>query len=151
MLKGAGDTQISERSITRAYREFVTALGLSAVRWGDDYHLAILGTLSFGAVYVGRQAVGKRWRNWPSFHLSAMGASYILLLTALYVDNGKNLPLCESAANSYWLLPAIIGAPIILYVLRTILWCVRTTVRSYRITNIRGPEPNTQLNGTLTT
>lgn len=48
-----------------------------------------------------------------------MGASYILLLTAFYVDNGKNLPLWkELPAILYWTLPTIIGIPIIL---RTLL------------------------------
>jgi hypothetical protein len=47
------------------------------------------------------------------------GASYILLLTAFYVDNGKNLPLWRELPQiAFWLLPGAIGAPIILYVLR---------------------------------
>jgi len=33
---------------------FVIALGLSAVRWAEDYHLAIVATLSFGAATLGR-------------------------------------------------------------------------------------------------
>lgn len=95
---------------------FVTALGLSVVRWAEDYHLAILGALSFGAAYFGRQAVQNRSRNWPSLHLSAMGASYVLLLTAFYVDNGKNLPLWRELPQiAFWLLPSAIGVPIILY------------------------------------
>lgn len=99
---------------------FVTALGLSIVRWGEDYHLAILAALSFGAATLGRQAAQNRWRNWQTWHLSAMGASYILLLTAFYVDNGKNLPLWRQLPQiAFWLLPAVIGIPIILYTLRT--------------------------------
>ena len=98
---------------------FVTALSLSVARWTDDYHLAALGTLSFGAAYFGRQAIRNRWRNWPSLHLSGMGASYILLLTAFYVDNGKNLPLWRELPQiAFWILPSIIGVPIILYTLR---------------------------------
>ncbi len=107
----------------------MTAVGLSVVRWGEDYHLAILGTLSFAAAYFGRNALRHRWRNWPSLHLSAMGASYILLLTAFYVDNGKNLPLWRQLPQiAFWVLPTIIGAPIILYTLRT-----HPSVRAYRI------------------
>jgi len=35
-----------------------------------------------------------------------MGASYILLLAALYLDNGKNLPLWrELPPIAFWLLP----------------------------------------------
>lgn len=94
---------------------FVTAIGLSVVRFAEDYHLAILGTLAFSAAFLGR-----RWRHWPSWHLLAMGASYILLLTAFYVDNGKNLPLWRELPQIiFWFVPAVIGIPIILYVLRT--------------------------------
>ncbi len=47
-----------------------------------------------------------------------MGASYILLLTAFYVDNGKNLPLWNQLPQiAFWVLPSAIGAPIIAYVL----------------------------------
>lgn len=96
---------------------FVTALGLAAVRWAEDYHLAILAMLSFGAAAFGRLAIRNRWF---SLHLSAMGASYISLLTAFYVDNGKNLPLWRELPQiAFWLLPTIIGAPIIIHALRT--------------------------------
>jgi len=46
-----------------------------------------------------------------------MGASYILLLTAFYVDNGKNLPLRKDFPSvTYWLFPSVIGIPIIVHV-----------------------------------
>src|SRR5579863_9576049 len=43
--------------------EFVTASVLAAVRWAEDYHLFILGTLAFAAAYLGRMARRKRWSN----------------------------------------------------------------------------------------
>jgi hypothetical protein len=96
---------------------FVTALGLSIVRWSEDYHLAILAALSFGSAYLGRRAMQHRWRHWPVLHLSGMGASYILLMTAFYVDNGRNLPLWRELPQIvFWILPSAIGIPIILYV-----------------------------------
>jgi hypothetical protein len=43
-----------------------------------------------------------------------MGGSCTVLLTAFYVDNGKNLPLWDRLpAAAYWLLPAIVAAPLI--------------------------------------
>ena len=43
-----------------------------------------------------------------------MGLSYILMLTAFYVDNGKNLPLWRELPQiAFWLLPAAIGIPFI--------------------------------------
>jgi hypothetical protein len=47
-----------------------------------------------------------------------MGLSYILMLTAFYVDNGKNLPLWKELPQiTFWLLPAGLGIPLILYAL----------------------------------
>src|SRR5215831_5911396 len=55
-----------------------------------------------------------------SWHLTSMGAFFILMITAFYVDNGKNLPLWrELPQMAFWFLPAMIGTPIILLVLRT--------------------------------
>ena len=96
----------------------VTAAGLAAVRWSEDYHLFILATLAFAAANIGRSALQHRWRKWPRLHVMGMGASYILLLTAFYVDNGKNLPLWRELPQiAFWLLPSAIGIPIIIYVL----------------------------------
>jgi len=93
---------------------FLTATGLAIVRWTEDYHLFILGALSFAAAYLGRQARRQSWNNWVRLHLAGMGASYILLLTAFYVDNGKQLPLWKDLPPiTYWLLPASVGIPLI--------------------------------------
>jgi hypothetical protein len=49
-----------------------------------------------------------------------MGTSYILLLTAFYVDNGRNLPLWRNLPPiAYWVLPAVVG---ILIIVRALLW-----------------------------
>jgi hypothetical protein len=93
---------------------FVTASGLAAVRWREDYHLFILGALAFATAYLGRRARRKRWSNCAKLHITGMGMSYVLLLTAFYVDNGKNLPLWrELPAIAFWLIPAAIGIPLI--------------------------------------
>ena len=97
---------------------FVTMCALSFMRWAENYHLFILGVLSFAAAYFGRTAVRWHWRQWLRLHLTGMGASYILLLTAFYVDNGKNLPLWRELPEiAFWFLPAAIGIPLMLYVL----------------------------------
>jgi hypothetical protein len=98
---------------------FVTASALAFVRWAEDYPLFILGLLSFAAAYLARKALRERWRNWPRLHLTGMGMSYIVLLTAFYVDNGKNLPLWRDLPQiAFWVLPSAVGLPVILYVLR---------------------------------
>lgn len=94
---------------------FVTVSALAAVRWSEDYHLFILGTLAFAAAYFGRRARRERWRNWVKLHITGMGTSYVLLLTAFYVDNGKNLPLWRDLPPiAFWFIPAAIGVPFIL-------------------------------------
>lgn len=42
---------------------FVSASVLAALRWAEDYHLFILGTLSFATAYYGRMAHRRRWRG----------------------------------------------------------------------------------------
>jgi uncharacterized membrane protein HdeD (DUF308 family) len=99
---------------------FLTATSLAAVRWTHDYHLFVLGALSFSAACLGRQASRQRWRHWVRLHITGMGASYILLLIAFYVDNGKSLPLWkELPPMAYWLLPLVVGIPLIV---RALLW-----------------------------
>ena len=47
-----------------------------------------------------------------------MGLSYVLTLTAFYVDNGKNLPLWKELPQIvFWLLPAGLGIPLIVHAL----------------------------------
>jgi hypothetical protein len=99
---------------------FLTATGLAAVRWAEDYHLFILGTLSFAAASFGRQARRRRWRQWVRLHIAGMASSYVMLLIAFYVDNGRSLPLWRDLpAITYWLLPAAVGIPLIA---RALLW-----------------------------
>ena len=94
---------------------FVTMTGLAAVRWTEDYHLFVLGLLSLAAAYFGREARRRRWSNWVRLHVTGMGASYIFLLTAFYVDNGKSLPLWNQLPPiAYWLIPAAVGTPLII-------------------------------------
>jgi len=90
-------------------------MGLSAVRWIDNYHLFILGALSLLAATFARTALRQRWRNWVRLHITGMGFSYILMLTAFYVDNGKNLPLWKELPQiAFWLLPVGLGMPILI-------------------------------------
>ena len=84
-----------------------SATGLSVVRWTENYHLFFLGALSLIAATVARTALRQRWRNWVRLHIAGMGLSYILMLTAFYVDNGKNLPLWRELPQwAFWVLPS---------------------------------------------
>jgi hypothetical protein len=95
---------------------FVSASALAAVRWAEDYVLFVLAAVSFAAAILGRQA--RRWRcsSWPRWHMTGMGVSYIVMLTAFYVDNGKNLPVWRDLpAVAYWLAPGFVGLPILAF------------------------------------
>ena len=98
----------------------LTSTSLAVVRLADDYNLFILGALSFAAAYLGRQARRQRGRYWIRLHITCMGASYLFLLIAFYVDNGKQLPVWKDLPHfTYWLFPAAIGVPLII---RALLW-----------------------------
>src|SRR5215813_12776231 len=98
---------------------FVTMAALFLLRWPANTHLFVLGILSFSAGVIGRMARRRRRPGWLPVHVTAMAVSYILLLTAFYVDNGPNLPLWRSMPPlAHWLLPSLVGFPILGWVLR---------------------------------
>jgi len=93
---------------------FVTASGLAAVRWREDWRLFLLALIAFAAALVGRIARRRLRPGWPAPHILGMGVSYIAMLTAFYVDNGPNLPVWRDLPHlAYWLLPSLLGAPVI--------------------------------------
>jgi len=50
--------------------------------------------------------------------MAGMGLSYIVMLTALYVDNGPNLPLWRSLPHlADWLAPSLVSLPIFAWAL----------------------------------
>jgi hypothetical protein len=99
---------------------FITATIIAAVRWKEDYHLFILGFISFSSASIGKTARKNKWGKWSIIHITGMGISYIFLITAFYVDNGRFLPIWKNLRPlTYWLLPAAIGIPIIIRTLFT--------------------------------
>jgi hypothetical protein len=67
---------------------FASATGLAAMRWEHDAYLFVLGSLAFGVASIGYAARKIRWNGWRSIHIHGMSLSYVVLLTAFYVDNG---------------------------------------------------------------
>src|ERR1700716_2763166 len=99
---------------------FASATFLSIMRWAENYHLFILGAMSFACAWIGRSALRHRWRYWVRLHIAGTGLSYILMLVAFYVDNGKQLPLWKDLPHfMYWLIPIVVGIP---FVVRALLW-----------------------------
>jgi hypothetical protein len=93
---------------------FASATFLSLMRWSEDDHLFVLGALSFASALFGRAALRGRWRQWVRLHITGLGLSYVLLLIAFYVDNGKQLPVWKDLpAVTYWLLPLVVAIPLL--------------------------------------
>jgi hypothetical protein len=92
---------------------FATAVGLAALRWRADWDLLLLGTLAFTAGTVG-YLHRRRHKPGHTGHIVGMGASYAVMLTAFYVDNGPHLPLWDHLPIwAFWLLPGAVAAPLI--------------------------------------
>ena len=93
---------------------FLTSTVMSFVRWSDDAYLFVLGALAFSCALVGLIARRQRWRGWTTAHILGMSGSYILLLTAFYVDNGPRLPLWKELPQvAFWIGPTLVGGPIV--------------------------------------
>jgi hypothetical protein len=114
---------------------FLSMAALSILRWPHDTHLFVLGILSVGAGMIGRAARRRLWCGWLRLHISGMAISYILLLTALHVDNGPHLPLWRSLPSlTHWLLPSLVGLPLLVWTLRRHPLLLRTPA-------LRQPSP----------
>ncbi len=97
---------------------FASSTALSIMRLQEDYHLFVLGAVAFTFALLGRTAMRRRWRGRIRLHITGMGTSYIAMLTAFYVDNGKNLPLWRDLPTiAYWTVPMTVGFPIMLWAL----------------------------------
>jgi hypothetical protein len=96
-----------------------TAAVMAVMRWRHDIHLFVLAVVALGLALYGRQMRRLHRRGWVPRHGIAMGGSYITLLTAFYVDNGPQLPLWNRLPHwTYWVLPTVIGVPLIWRALR---------------------------------
>ncbi|WP_425954870.1 hypothetical protein [Xylanimonas sp. McL0601] len=92
---------------------FVTATALAAMRWRQSAYLFVIGAAAFSAATIG-YLHRRRHRPGHTGHIVGMGVSFVLLLTAFYVDNGPRLPLLEHLpVLVFWLAPSAIGAPLI--------------------------------------
>ncbi len=93
---------------------FATAGALAIARWTEDRTLFVLAAVAFACAFGGREARRRLTPGWPRRHMTGMGLSYIVMLTAFYVDNGKNLPIWRDLPpTAYWLAPGLVGLPIL--------------------------------------
>jgi hypothetical protein len=93
---------------------FATATILALMRWAESGYLFFLGPAAFAAASIGYTARKRRWRGWLSAHIVGMSVSYIVMLTAFYVDNGPKLPLWNRLpVIAFWMGPSVIGLPLL--------------------------------------
>ena len=110
--EGSGDIRGGARSTSGAQSPSASATLLSIMRWSENYHLFVLGAVAFGCAWFGRSALRRRWREWVRLHISGMSLSYVVMLIAFYVDNGKQLPIWKDLPHfTYWLVPPVVAAP----------------------------------------
>jgi len=72
---------------------FATATGMAVIRWDESAYLFVLGAIAFSLGSNAFIARKRRWHGWFTLHAAGMSLSYVVLLTALYVDNGPRLPI----------------------------------------------------------
>jgi hypothetical protein len=65
---------------------FVTATGMAGMRWAQSAYLFVLGCIAFAFGSIGYAARKRRWPGWLTVHMLGMSLSYIVLMTAFYVD-----------------------------------------------------------------
>ena len=91
---------------------FATMAVMAVIRWPLDNHLAVMGLIALGATGLG--FLNRRRHGSDTWHILAMGVSYVALLTAFYVDNGPALPVWSLLPTwVLWVLPTVVGAPLI--------------------------------------
>ena len=89
----------------------VTAAGLVSTRGPQFNHLLVFAvvavTLAYGGYFMRQINQGA--------HISGMGLSYVVMVTAFYVDNGPKLPFWSQLPDFvFWVGPIAIGLPIII-------------------------------------
>ena len=94
---------------------FASSTTMAALRFAQDWHLLVIGTVAFGAGCLGYLVRRRRRAGWLRVHIPAMGGAYIALFTGFYVDNGPHLPVWDRLPGlAYWTLPSLVGVPLIL-------------------------------------
>jgi uncharacterized membrane protein len=110
---------------------FLTATILSAQRWSADAYLFVLAVLGYSLALGGYSV--RRFRNtpwlrwllgeyWVIAHLVGMISSYVVLLTAFYVDNAHLFPgINQLPTIVFWVAPLLIAIPFLVRSIRRFL------------------------------
>jgi hypothetical protein len=99
----------------------VTATVIAVLDWQRLWWFVFIATGSYAFALLGYVAAKRRWPGWLRAHITGQGGSYIAMVTALLVVNWQRLT-GEPGVNSpwAWMLPTVIGSPIIAWVQRQV-------------------------------
>lgn len=93
---------------------FVTAVVMSILHWEESAYLFYIGLISYVLALLGYLSAKIRWKHWLGSHIGGMLGSYIGIVTATIVVNVPKIPILnELPPLLFWLLPTIIGTPLI--------------------------------------
>lgn len=96
---------------------FVSAVVTSVMHWHESAYLFFIALFSYSLALFGYLARKRHVRNWLPKHIGGMLGSYIGIVTAVLVVNISDIPIVnEWPALIFWLLPTVIGTPIIIAV-----------------------------------
>jgi hypothetical protein len=110
---------------------FLTATILSVQRWSADAYLFVLAVLGYSLALGGYSM--RRFRHtpwlrgllgeyWVIAHLVGMISSYVVLLTAFYVDNAHLFPGFNRLPTVvFWVAPSLIAVPFLVRSIRRFL------------------------------
>lgn len=87
-----------------------SAVGLAALHWSRLWWLAAIGVATEAAALAGLAVRLRRPASWRQLHVSFMCGSYVSLVTALLVVN--------FGGPFAWLLPTVVGTPVIAWAAR---------------------------------
>jgi flagellar biosynthesis protein FliQ len=87
---------------------------MAFIHWSESAYLFYIGLFSYSFALFGYLAKKRKWKNWLGKHIGGMLGSYIAIITAVLVVNGHNIPFIKEIPRIIiWILPTIIGTPLI--------------------------------------
>ena len=99
----------------------LSAAALAALDWNRIWWFLPIATGSYAFALFGYVAAKRRWRGWLGAHVVGQGGSYTAMTTAILVVNWEALSGTRGVLSPWaWLLPTLIGTPIIAWVTREI-------------------------------
>jgi hypothetical protein len=92
----------------------ITACTLAFLNWQRLWWFVPVAIGSYAFALLGYLSAKLRWNNWLRFHLTGQGGSYIAMTTAVLIVN------VGTASWWAWILPTIIGSPVIAWITREV-------------------------------